>query len=89
MAEKYIPFIILTSVFTIFNLFVLIKKMLFLKHAISTVGIVKKSGEGSLSSGTEGTYFQTVEFQTEQGKVITRRILQWEVAVIKKPKVRL
>ena len=71
MIEKYIPFMILASVFVIFNLYILIKKILFLKQAISAVGIVKTAGVGSLSGGAKGAYFQTVEFQTEKGEIIT------------------
>ena len=71
MVEKYIPFIILASVFVLFNLYILIKKILFLKQAISAVGIVKIAGAGSLSDGADGAYFQTVEFQTEKGEIIT------------------
>lgn len=35
------------------------------------MGVVKNIGAGSLSAGAEGTYFQNIEFQTEQGKEIT------------------
>ena len=71
MIEKYFPFILLVTVFALFNLYVFIKKILFIKRAILTTGIVKSVGSGSLSSNSEGVYYQDVEFETEQGKKIS------------------
>ncbi len=70
MNDKYIPFLVLATLFIIFNLYIFTKKILFLKSAISTNGIVKKVGSESSDNGAS-VYFQTVEFNTEQGKIFT------------------
>ena len=70
MIDKYIPFIILVTLFVIFNLYILTKKILFLKRTVPTTGVVKKVGSESSDNGAS-VYFQNIEFNTVQGNTFT------------------
>jgi len=70
MIDKYIPFMILLALFVLFYGYILTKKILFLRAAVSTIGIVKKVGSESSENGAS-VYYQNVEFNNDQGKTFT------------------
>ncbi len=61
---------ILLALFVLFNGYILTRKILFLRVAVSTIGIVKKVGSESSDSGSS-VYYQNVEFDNDQGKTFT------------------
>ena len=71
MNENTLPFLILVSVFTVIHVFIVMRKIQFIKKAHVATGIVKNVSSGSLSNGNEGTYSQVIEFETEEGNSIT------------------
>jgi len=71
MIEKYLPYSFVIGAFIFVSLLIFFKKLRFIKKATSAIGIVKSLESGSLSSGSEGSYRQVVEFDTEEGKTVT------------------